>query len=303
MVKKKGKVKKNLKLFLPVGILFVVCVTTVGTLSWLVVERQNSGNVDSIIVEEGITLNKVYGFQGNYRLTESGKNLTVGYTPDPNYDLNSYDVFANENSIGTPLFIDITDSITDGLLGKAENLKPDTKFAFAFVVTTNTKIERSLLLSLMSYSCGYNYDETTMSYPQTRDENGNLRNIYLSEAIRMTAHTYLFDDTNNLNYGKNFIIGQYVDGDTTSSLTNGFNSSQGGDNIKCNIPLSSCEVKTGDVYKYLMFFSIEFSDDSSTYYSRNNGEEVYTKDPNGNSNVYSDGYFDIGQLSIWYNNK
>ena len=197
---------------------------------------------------------------------------------DGNYNA-GIDAYAGyENAFANPVFVkvnyDSEGNVTDAVDPTSINhLWPAHKLTFAVVVTSGT-LNRFVLSS---------WDEVRSDEVLTRVNDEDVE-VSLSWAIDMYGGAYYVSSTAS-------VIDDIATGFTSytadNTLTDKFTYSQ--TNIapetKPEISiLNSISGASGENKRVIVYFSVEFSDDDSTFYSYNN--PYYVKDTLGNSNCY-----------------
>ena len=200
---------------------------------------------------------------GNYN---AGTGLFAGYET------------ATANPVFTKLNYDSNGNITDADDPTSINhLWPAHKLTYAIVLTSGE-------LSNFSLS---SWGEITSNSVLTQVNSEDVE-ISLSWAINMYGGAYYVTSTNTVTDDIATGFADYNDDIEDSTLTDKFTYSQTNIAPTVNKPeiniLNSISGTSGDNKRVILYFSIEFSDDSSTYYTYNN--PYYVKDALGNSNCY-----------------
>ena len=128
------------------------------------------------------------------------------------------------------------------------------------------------------------WGEETNNDVKTKDDGDNDVLVSLSWAINIYGGAYIVNSTNDL-------IADIATGFTSyqaATLTDVFDYSQASPaaNPHPNIPIISSMSGGSQNQITIIYFSIEFSNDSSTFYSLNKETGYYTKNTAGNSNCY-----------------
>ena len=200
---------------------------------------------------------------------------------DGNYNAGTGLYAGYEVAAANPVFIkvnyDSSGNITDAEDPTSINhLWPAHKLTYAIVVTSGA----------LSYFSLSSWDEVTSPSVLTQVNSEDVE-ISLSWAINMYGGAYYVNSTNTVTDDIATGFADYNDDIEDSTLTDKFTYSQ--TNIapteKPEISiLNSISGTEGENKRVILYFSIEFSDDSSTYYTYNN--PYYVKDALGNSNCY-----------------
>ena len=200
---------------------------------------------------------------------------------DGNYNA-GIDAFAGyEVSADNPVFVkvnyDSEGNVTDAVDPTSINhLWPAHKLTYAIVINSGTLSNFSLA----------SWDELRSNDVLTQVNDTDVQ-ISLSWAINMFGGAYYVNSTATVTDDIATGYADYSDDLSDSTLTDKFTYSQ--TNIapaikpEINI-LNSISGSSGNNKRVILYFSIEFSDDSSTYYTYNN--PYYVKDTLGNSNCY-----------------
>ena len=204
-------------------------------------------------------------------------------TPNKNGNYNAdtglfagYEVAA-ENPVFVKINYDANDNIIDAVDPTAINhLWPAHKLTYAIVISSGT---------LQSFSLS-SWDEVTSPSVLTQ-VGGQDVEISLSWAINMYGGAYYVSSTATVTDDIATGFATYNSDIDNSTLVDKFTYSQSNiapaQKTSINI-LNSISGTSGNDKRVILYFSIEYSDDSSTYYTYNN--PYYVKDTLGNSNCY-----------------
>ena len=272
------------------------------TFAWFTVNRNaNLGN-SNISIDESVETYKLMYYEGNYT-TEDGKRKYTGYQ---DYGKISSCSYAND-------FVEMSDSAPKELWNITD-MFPDTRYTFAFELTisSGSQISRAGLALTKYTSTNYTAtlveeDRLTMYKVNPNNTEEVLGGIYLSEAINIYAGGMLKQDNNSMNTASlNFLNGFELD--KSASLTDVFTESviKSGDGSDFDgVDLAYVNDSSLSGKTIVVFFTIEFSNDSETYYtySRRSGNDIYYyKDTvNGSSNCYQLLEFSVTALSLFAN--
>ena len=267
------------------------------TFAWFTVNRNaNLGN-SNISIDESVESYKLMYYKGNYT-TEEGNTKYTGYQ---DYKEIKQCTYATD-------FVEMSDSAPE--LWNITDMFPDTRYTFAFELTisSGSQISRAGLAITEYKSTNYTAtlveeDRLTMYKVNPNNTEEVLGGIYLSEAINIYAGGMLKQDNTSMNTASlNFLNGFELD--RSSSLTDVFNESGDGSNFG-GVDLSYVNDSSLSGKTIVVFFTIEFSNASDTYYtySRRSGNNIYYyKDTaNGSSNCYQLLEFSVTALSLFAN--
>ena len=267
------------------------------TFAWFTVNRNaNLGN-SNISIDESVESYKLMYYKGNYT-TEEGNTKYTGYQ---DYKEIKQCTYATD-------FVEMSDSAPE--LWNITDMFPDTRYTFAFELTisSGSQISRAGLAITEYKSTNYTAtlveeDRLTMYKVNPNNTEEVLGGIYLSEAINIYAGGMLKQDNTSMNTASlNFLNGFELD--RSSSLTDVFNESGDGSNFG-GVDLSYVNDSSLSGKTIVVFFTIEFSNASDTYYtySRRSGNNIYYyKDTaNGSSNCYQLLSFSVTALSLFAN--
>ena len=272
------------------------------TFAWFTVNRNaNLGN-SNISIDESVESYKLMYYKGNYT-TEEGNTKYTGYQ---DYKEIKQCTYAND-------FVEMSDSAPKELWNITD-MFPDTRYTFAFELTisSGSQISRAGLALTKYTSTNYTAtlveeDRLTMYKVNPNNTEEVLGGIYLSEAINIYAGGMLKQDNNSMNTASlNFLNGFELD--KSASLTDVFTESviKSGDGSDFDgVDLAYVNDSSLSGKTIVVFFTIEFSNDSETYYtySRRSGNDIYYyKDTvNGSSNCYQLLEFSVTALSLFAN--
>ena len=274
-MKAKGNIKTRLKIVgATLTAIFSLFSVFTATLAWFASNSTvaaSAGTV-SIQAERGISFDLYY--LHHFAVDQST-------TKDGNYNAD-IDAFAGyENTYVNPVFTKVNYN-SEGVVTDASDptninhLWPAHKLTYAIVVTEG---------SLTSFDLT-SWDETRLPTVLTRVNDEDVE-ISLSWAINMYGGAYYVTSTNTVTDDIATGFSDYNEDIEDNTLVDKFTYSQ--TNIApatkptINI-LNSISGTSGAGKRVILYFSIEFSDDSSTYYTYNN--PYYIKDTLGNSNCY-----------------
>ena len=266
------------------------------TFAWFTVNRNaNLGN-SNISIDQSVESYKLKYYEGNYT-TEDGKKKYTGYQDYGKISSCTYSDF-KEMSDSAPELWNITDMF------------PDTRYTFAFELTisSGSQISRAGLAITKYKSTNFtatsNPEDRLTMYKVDKDTGNVLGGIYLSEAINIYAGGMLKQDNASMDRASlNFLHGFELENEN-SPLTDVFNESGDGSNFD-GVDLSYVSGSSLSGKTIVVFFTIEFSNASDTYYtySRRSGNNIYYyKDTvNGSSNCYQLLSFSVTALSLFAN--
>ena len=268
----KGKISAKLKI---AGATFTTIFTLLSaftaTYAWFSTNMTFSAAADSFTVEarDGIQFNLYY-------LHHFAIDQTTNKNGNYNFDIDSFSGY--ELSYINPVFIQVNYDSEGHIIDSDDptnisHLWPAHKVTYAIVVTSG-QFE------------GFNLDswgEIRSPSVITRVNDQDVE-ISLSWATDMYGGAYYVTSTENV---ANDIATGYTSYVNDSTVTDKFLYSQ--DNIAPEVKPSinivdSVSGESGDNKRIILYFSIEFSDDESTYYTYQN--PYYVKDTLGNSNCY-----------------
>ena len=270
------------------------------TFAWFTVNRNaNIGN-SNISIDQSIKSYKLMYYEGNYT-TEDGKKKYTGYQDYGKISSCKYSDF-KEMSDDAPELWRITDMF------------PDTRYTFAFELTisSGSQISRAGLAITEYTSKNYTAtiveeDRLTMYKVNPNKPEEVLGGIYLSEAINIYAAGMLKEDNEMNTAALNFLHGFELKNES-SSLTDVFDESvikKGDGSDFDGVDLAYVNAPSLSGKTIVVFFTIEFSNASDTYYtySHRSGNNIYYyKDTvNGSSNCYQLLSFSVTALSLFAN--
>lgn len=274
------------------------------TFAWFTVNRNaNLGN-SNISIDQSVESYKLKYYEGNYTTDDKGITKYTGYQ---DYGKISSCSYADEFEVMNDA--DKLWNITD--------MFPDTRYTFAFELTisSDSQISRAGLALTKYKSTNYTAtiveeDRLTMYKVNPNNPEEVLGGIYLSEAINIYAAGMLKQDNKMDAAALNFLNGFELDDDdrTSPPLTDVFTESviKSGDGSDFDgVDLAYVNDSSLSGKTIVVFFTIEFSNDSETYYtySRRSGNDIYYyKDTvNGSSNCYQLLEFSVTALSLFAN--
>ena len=206
-------------------------------------------------------------------------------SPNKNGNYNSdTGLFAGyETAAANPVFMqvnyDSSGNVTDLVDPTAiDHLWPAHKLTYAIVINSGT---------LNSFALS-SWDEVTLPTVLTQVNSEDVE-ISLSWAINMYGGAYYVTSTASVtdDIATGFV--DYNDDVDDGTLVDKFTYSQTNiaPAVKPSISiLNSISGTAGENKRVVLYFSIEYSDDSSTYYKKNSNNNYYVKDTLGNSNCY-----------------
>ena len=269
------------------------------TFAWFTVNRNaNLGN-SNISIDQSIESYKLKYYEGNYT-TEDGKKKYTGYQ---DYGKISSCNYATE-------FVEMNDSARE--LWNITDMFPDTRYTFAFELTisSGSQISRAGLAITEYKSTNFTAtsnpeDRLTMYKVNPNNTEEVLGGIYLSEAINIYAAGMLKQDNASMDKASlNFLNGFELD--RSSPLRDKFDESGDGSNFN-GVDLAYVNDSSLSGKTIVVFFTIEFSNASDTYYTyshrdNNTNNIYYYKDTvNGSSNCYQLLSFSVTALSLFAN--
>lgn len=245
-----------------------------GTYAWFVTNQSVTAVTNSITIKAETGLDFELYYLRHFAVDQST-------TKDGNYNA-GIDTFAGyENAYPNPVFVKVNydnsgnvtnaDAPTD-----INHLWPAHKLTYAIVVTQG---------SLSSFNL-FSWSEVTLPSVVTQVNSGDVE-ISLSWAINMYGGAYYITSTEEVTDDIASGFATYNADITNNTLVDKFTYSQSNiaPTTKPSITiLNSISGTAGNTKRVVIYFSIEFSDDSSTYYTYNN--PYYVKDTLGNSNCY-----------------
>lgn len=267
----------------------LTCFTFV-TIAWFSSVKSVNISYDQIEVDDGVSFEIKY-FNMN---ADSGGNFKGYQNPATNLSVQVSDYSTDFITISDP-------SALDGALN-GKYLYPDMCHTYAIEVTNISASPRDVSLILNKFTCAW--QTNVQCYDVTDPE--NIAPIYLSSAINMYSYSTVYNSSTISGIANNF-----VKRDASLSLSDKFSQGgQGGSDVSIGLSNTS-ELQVGE--KAIIFFTLEFSNDSSTFYSYHSSSTTtiddittsiynYEKDINGSSNVYQKMSFVIDTLSIHVGN-
>ena len=267
------------------------------TFAWFTVNRNaNLGN-SNISIDQSIESYKLKYYEGNYT-TEDGNTKYTGYQDYKDISSCSYSTDFIKMSDSAPELWNITDMF------------PDTRYTFAFELTisSGSQISRAGLAITKYKSTNFTAtsnpeDRLTMYKVNPNNTEEVLGGIYLSEAINIYAGGMLKQDNKMDAAALNFLNGFEL-GNRTKELQDVFRESGDGTGFD-GVDLAYVNDSSLSGKTIVVFFTIEFSNASDTYYTyfRRSGNDIYYyKDTeNGSSNCYQLLEFSVTALSLFAN--
>ena len=270
------------------------------TFAWFTVNRNANLGKSNISIDQSIESYKLKYYEGNYT-TEDGKKKYTGYQDYGKISSCTY----------TTDFIKMSDSAPE--LWNITDMFPDTRYTFAFELTISSGSQISRAgLAITEYKSTNTTatldpaDALTMYKVNPNNTEEVLGGIYLSEAINIYAAGMLKEDNTSMNTASlNFLHGFELKNESTS-LTDRFTESGDGRNFK-GVDLAYVNDSSLSGKTIVVFFTIEFSNASDTYYTyshrdNNTNNIYYYKDTvNGSSNCYQLLSFSVTALSLFAN--
>lgn len=255
-------------------VIFSLAAAFSGTIAWFNASKTASVSSGSFQVTAGeniqFDLYYLHHFDVDENTTKKGN-----YNPDTNL-FSGYEV-AYANPVFMKVNYDNEGHVTDLVdPTNINHLWPAHRVTYAIVVTSG---------NLGSFSLG-SWSEQTSPEVQTKiTEESDPINISLSWATNMFGGAYYVTSTNTVTDDISTGFTSYKN--DASAAVDKFPYSQ--TNIapqqKPSITIvNSVTGESGENKRVILYFSVEFSNDSSTFYSYQN--PYYVKDVNGNSNCY-----------------
>lgn len=283
----------------------------VGTYAWYTANRQTTVSVTNIGTEQGIECT-VYQFNGN-----TGINNKAGYRYS---DMTTTGVTVGWDS-GSYYFAATTDtSFTIPKLSPKYRATYAFKVTNGFVATSNIELALTSFLSEASTSY-YSYDATLAA--KTANSSNDDQGIRLAEAINIYSTVLDFSSSTFATDVSAFIKTEaptdlfafdyssvYQDASGKKNTAVFTQETDGSFSSQISLSSAACLNKT-----LVFFLTIEFSNDSSTYYhgtpdtyaniktakantdtttATNTGSVFYYKDTTGNSNAYDSTKANVG---------
>ena len=160
---------------------------------------------------------------------------------------------------------------------------PSLRYTYALEVTGDFSIDKTVFLQLTDY----------VAVPSTTFYNGTTgAAINLAQAINVYATAV--DGNGNITTGANSFV-------TATSQTDRFVQTVASGPANITLAQDVLDFDEDPADKIVFFFTIEYSNAPSTYYSYSNtsgGKDYYFSDVEGNSNVYKGLTFSITELSV-----
>ncbi|MGM9858379.1 MAG: hypothetical protein ACI311_03920 [Bacilli bacterium] len=266
------------------------------TFAWFTVNRNADLGNSNITIDESVENYKLMYYSGNYTTDDDGITKYTGYQ---DYAEISTCTYSSD-------FIEMSESASE--LWNITDIFPDTRYTYAFELTISSSSQISRAgLSITKYT-STNYTATLVEedvltmYKVDKDTDEVLGGIYLSEAINIYSGAMLKEDNATMNTSALNFLNGYELSDRDTSLTDVFNESGDGSNFD-GVDLSYVSGTSLSGKTIVVFFTIEFSNASDTYYtySRRSGNDIYYyKDKeNGSSNCYQLLSFSVTALSLF----
>ncbi len=160
---------------------------------------------------------------------------------------------------------------------------PSLRYTYALEVTGDFAIDKTVYLRLTDY----------VAVPSTTFYNGTTNTaINLAQAINVYGTAV--DGNGNVTTGANSFV-------TSTSQTDRFNQTASAGPSDINLAQDILDFDEVPADKIVFFFTIEYSNAPSTYYSysyTSNNHDYYFSDVEGTSNVYKNLSFSITELSV-----
>ena len=270
------------------------------TFAWFTVNRNaNLGN-SNISIDQSVEDYTLKYYKGNYT-TEDGETKYTGYQ---DYGKISSCNYATE-------FVEMNDSGRE--LWNITDMFPDTRYTFAFELTisSGSQISRAGLAITKYKSTNFTAtsnpeDRLTMYKVNPNNTEEVLGGIYLSEAINIYAAGMLKQDNASMDKASLNFLNGFELGNRTKELQDVFRESGDGTGFDA-VDLAYVNAPSLSGKTIVVFFTIEFSNASDTYYTyshrdNNTNNIYYYKDTvNGSSNCYQLLSFSVTALSLFAN--
>ena len=260
-------------------IIFSLAAAFSGTIAWFSKERAATVTAGSfqVVGADGVQFDLYYldHFEPNQETTENG-----------NYNTNTGIYSGYEVTYSNPVFAEVLFDENGNVIDQSgdivepednptniSHLWPAHRTTYAIVVTGG---------SLASFSLD-TWSETTLPSVLTQVNSQDVE-VSLSWAINMFGGAYYVTSTNDVLDDISTGFASYAsDVNVTDKFT--YSQSNIAPQVKPSINIvNSITGVSGETKRVVLYFSIEFSNDSSTFYSYQN--PYYVLDPLGNSNCY-----------------
>jgi len=318
MILIKSKTKSKILMLVVVQV-FVLVTMVSSTVAWFATQTAASAGISNIImVGENISVKLKY-FKGNYVDSDTTKAYS-GYI-EPGELTTPSRTLTGDKTYDT----EFVDSNLESKYYTLSNIVPGSRFTFAAEVVVENNKNSTIVFTLNSFSNFFN-DLTTKNYvlSGTSDDTVTTRRVGLADAINIYTSEFTYNDTatdavnlTNVTTTANTLVTT-----TTANLASSdklsFDSKTNIDNgtavsgtttdetmFSSSITLDSSDYTPGN--KHVIFFTIEFSNQTDTYYSSKTptsgdivpGATYWYKDAtNGSSNVYKNTGFKLNELKF-----
>lgn len=196
-------------------------------------------------------------------------------TQDGNYNTTTGIYSGYEIDYTTATFTQVDfENLPDPSPVEIDHLWPAHKLTFAIIITGGAVSEFSLT----------DWDEGVKEGAVVPKINSS-QNVNLSWAINIYGAAYSTAKTNN---SANDVASAYASSYHGASLSDVFTYSENNlaPAVKTDIQIVNPLPQSAENYQTIVFFTIEFSNDSSTFYTYNKTTGYYEKNASGNSNCY-----------------
>ena len=251
-----------------------------GTLAWFASNSTVTASAGSVSVKAPDGVNFDLYYLHHFAIDQSTNK-------DGNYNstISAYSGYENaaSNAVFEKVLLDENGVVVDNQgdpVSEAENptvinhLWPAHRLTYAVVITEG--VIRNFSLD--------SWDEETNNAIKTKDANENDVLISLSWAINIYGSAYHVTSTNDVIAD----IGTGFTSFAAATLTDAFNYSQASPapNPHTALPIIPTISAGQETERTIVYFSIEFSNNSDTFYSLNTETGYYAKSTSGNSNCY-----------------
>ena len=280
MSAQKGKLNSRRKanILIAINTMFVIFGLAsgfTGTMAWFNSQRSYSATAGSFSVSAlpGTEFDLYYL---DYFGTQADPSVK---SKDGNYDSTIERFAGYEMPTGTAVFTKITFN-TNGEVENNPNptniteLWPAHRLTFALVITSGTL--KNFTLTEWSETT----DDDTLAFVEGDDP----VNVCLSWAINIYGRAYPVSRTSNLLNDISSGFSSYLEDleDAENPLQDQFDFDQDSPGTHSNIPIVTNPADGA----WILYFSIEFSNEEDTFYSLNKNTGIYYRDEDGNSNCY-----------------
>ena len=306
MILIKSKTKSKILMLVVVQV-FVLVTMVSSTVAWFATQTAASAGISNIImVGENISVKLKY-FIGNYV-----NSVYSGYV-EPG--------LATTDKTVTDYDTEFVDSKLEAKYYTLSDIVPGSRFTFAAEVVVENNKNSTIAFTLNSYSNFFN-DLTTKNYvlSGTSDDTATTRRVGLADAINIYTSKFTYNDTatdadnlTNVTTAANTLVttttanlasSDKLSFDSKTNINNGTTTDET-TTFSNSITLDSSDYTPGN--KHVIFFTIEFSNQTDTYYSSKTptsgdivtGATYWYKDAtNGSSNVYKNTGFKLNELKF-----